>query len=160
MKQASAELKRASPEDQRVFENLWELYLYDFSEMNPKLDLDECGQFGGAPLRYWTEPQLDPFLIYVDGRPSGFSLVNRSEERNRIGQFFVIRKHRGEGIGGNAAVRSFDLFPGNWVVGVVAANELAQTFWRTTIGKYTDGRFVERQSEDGIDFLFSNIADT
>ena len=148
------ELKEASNDDQQTFCNLWELYLYDFSEMNPKLELDESGQYGGAPLRYWTEPRLNPFLIYVDEELSGFSLVNLSEERNRIGQFFVIRKHRRRGIGAVAAAQSFGLFPGSWIVGVTSANGAAKTFWRKTITNYTGGRFDEKPSEDGIDFLF------
>ena len=150
------EVIAATKEDQHTFCNLWELYLYDFSEFNPNLEVNERGLYSDAPIHYWTDPNRHPFLIQVDDRPSGFVLVNLSEERNRIGQFFVMRKCRRMGAGREASLLSFDRFPGKWIVGVSSANMPAQTFWRSVISRYTDEHFAEKRNDDGIDFLFDN----
>lgn len=150
------DLRLASEDDQRTFCNLWEFYLYDLSEFDPKFEVDEYGQYSDAPIHYWKDPHLSPFLIYVDEVPSGFVLVNQSGDRNRIGQFFVMRKYRGRGVGESASILSFDRFPGNWIVGVTSSNLAAQSFWRRVISRYTSGNFEENQDKDGIDLLFSS----
>ena len=47
-----------------------------------------------------------------------------------------------------AAARAFDLFPRRWEVRQTARNVAATAFWRTTIARYTDGRFEEVLFDD------------
>ena len=65
-----------------------------------------------------------------------------------IVEFFVMRKYRRSGAGEAMARSVFDRFPGRWEVREIASNLPAQAFWRTIIGRYTDGRFEERTWDD------------
>ena len=150
------ELRKASPQDKAIFFNLWEFYIYDFSEMNPIFEVDSSGRFGGAPENYWEEPDRHPFLIYANGKLAGFVLINQTEPIQRIGQFFVMRKYRQKGVGEKAATQSFEAFPGKWNVGVISTNTGAIKFWRKIISRYTQCKFEERTDDKGIDFIFEN----
>lgn len=61
----------------------------------------------------------------------------------RGGEFFVLRKFRGAGVGERIARQLFDRFRGRWEVQRLARNTPALAFWRKVIGRYTDGRFQE-----------------
>ena len=74
----------------------------------------------------------------------GSTLLNDPDIMH-VSEFFIMRKYRRRGAGGEAARRMFDLFPGRWEVSEMAANLPAQAFWRKVIGAYTNGRFEERQ---------------
>jgi predicted acetyltransferase len=136
-----------------LLRRLFELYLYDFSELE-HADLDEDGWFVPSAhpwlARYWTEPGKHAFLLRVEGRPAGLALVDEaspiagSEECRFLGAFFVARAYRRRGYGERAAREIFDRFPGHWQVLQIRANTAAQVFWRRVIGDYTGGRFGER----------------
>lgn len=140
------------PEGQQaVFLRLWELYLYDFSEMDHG-DVGEDGCFGGAKGlgEYWRDPRRHPYFVRVDGKLAGFVLVHRHGRLvddpavTRMAEFFVMRKYRRRGVGERVACRTFELFPGRWEVWEIERNVGAQAFWRRVIGRYTGSRFEER----------------
>jgi predicted acetyltransferase len=137
----------ASLADKPVLRNLLELCQHDYSEYNHD-DVDEHGLFGYKYLdQYWTEAERYPFLIRVDGRLAGFVLVRRVEEdpvTYSIAEFFVMRKYRRQGIGGQAARFIFDRFPGRWQIEQEADNLPAQNFWRHVIAEYTQENFTEQ----------------
>jgi predicted acetyltransferase len=54
-----------------------------------------------------------------------------------------MRKYRRVGIGRKAAFHVFDRFRGTWKVEQDETNVVAQAFWRSVIGEYTDGDFEE-----------------
>jgi predicted acetyltransferase len=60
-----------------------------------------------------------------------------------MGEFFVARQHRRQGIGRRAATALFDMFGGHWEVREMPANLPAQRFWRRIIADYTGGAFAE-----------------
>jgi predicted acetyltransferase len=70
---------------------------------------------------------------------AGFSLVNdhahsgESVDRN-VAEFFILRKHRGSGVGRIAAEIIFSQHPGVWEVAVARKNVAALSFWRRTVG--------------------------
>ncbi len=153
--QPTIEVTPATTFDRPILRNLMELYLYDFSEF----DGAEIGPFGLYEYpyldHYWTEPNRFPFLIRVDGQLAGFVLVTRynyfTEEYNApdgsspwvIAEFFVMRKYRQQGVGEEAACRTFERFSGNWQVGQIASNTNASAFWRKVIARYTGGQYQE-----------------
>jgi predicted acetyltransferase len=148
------EIIPASLEQQPILGNLLALYLHDFTEFLPN-DVDDDGRFryDRLPL-YWTEPQRHPHLVRVDGKWAGFALVRQvshftgDEDVADMTEFFILRGYRRRGVGGVAARRVFDLFPGKWEVRVVRANEPAQAFWRRTVDEHTGGAFEERWCDD------------
>ena len=140
------------PEDrQDVLFQLWQLYVYDFSELDGG-DVGEDGRYASSIYlgEYWRDPRRHPYVVRVDGKLAGFVLVHRRERLaddpgvTRMAEFFIMRKYRRRGVGELVATRIFDQFPGRWDVSEIAQNVGAQAFWRRVIGRYTGGRFEER----------------
>ncbi len=50
-----------------------------------------------------------------------------------MAEFFVMRKYRRGGVGGEAARAVFAMFPGEWQVRQIRRNEAAIKFWRAAI---------------------------
>src|SRR5215472_3922850 len=122
------ELRPARAQDLPVLRRLMQLYLYDFAA-------------------------IDDWAI-ADGVLAGFTLVRdgayfAGDGTRDISEFFILRRHRRQGIGAEVARRMFDAFPGKWEVTQLTRNVEAQTFWRRIIGEYTRGRYVEQPRPDG-----------
>jgi predicted acetyltransferase len=150
----NVEVTVASPRDRERLSALFELYVYDFSEILG-LDVSDDGRFEPPALdAYWTDPRCHAFLIRVDARLAGFALV---QERSRltghegvcdVAEFFVMRKYRRRGIGARVAGWLFDRFRSEWEVRQKAGNHAATAFWRRVIERYTGGRFEEAERDD------------
>jgi predicted acetyltransferase len=144
----------AGPEDRGRVLALFELYVYDLSELLG-LDVGDDGRFHAYPLdAYWSEPRRHAFLIQVDEKIAGFALVQgRSrltgdEAVTDMAEFFVLRRYRRHGVGEHAACSLFDRFRGPWEVRQKAENHPATAFWRRIIGRYTGGRYQEETLDD------------
>src|SRR6185369_10852615 len=104
-------------EERVVLENLFQLYVHDWSEILP-LEVGDDGRF--------TTRALDPyvhrndgrhaFLLRADGQLAGFVLI---AEQSRLtgatgvcdlAELFVMRGHRRRGVGRAAAFAAFDRF--------------------------------------------------
>jgi len=147
------ELNEATLRDKPIIQNMMQLYLYDFSEIEG-FDPDERGLFHYRYLdQYWTEEDRFPFTVRMDGRLAGFVLVNQhsytSEAEFVIGEFFIMRKYRRKGLGTQVARKVFDKFAGTWEVREVEKNVAAQDFWRKVIRDYTGGAFKEYSQVKG-----------
>jgi len=145
----NVQVTEASNDDRVRLAALFELYVYDFSEMLG-LDVEEDGRFHAPPLdAYWSDPRSHAFLIRADGKLAGFALV---QERSRltgdetvrdVAEFFVLRRYRRRGVGEIAARWLFDRFRGPWEVRQKPDNVAATAFWRRAIGRYANGEFDE-----------------
>jgi predicted acetyltransferase len=142
------------PEERGCVQALFQLYVYDLSELL-RLDVGDDGRFALPPLdAYWTEPRHHPFLIRRDGTIAGFALVQGKsrltgdEAVSDMAEFFVMRRYRRAGVGERAAGLLFDRFRGPWEVRQKAENHPATAFWRRTIGRYTGGRYEEEALDD------------
>jgi predicted acetyltransferase len=136
---AHIELVTAAPEQESVIANLLELYAHDFSEFH-RLELDANGRFGYEHLPlYWSEPDRHPFLVKVDGRLAGLALVKKGCEVSAreavwdMGEFFIVRAYRRQGIGMKVAHEVWRRFPGPWEVRVMQSNRTAVSFWHRAI---------------------------
>jgi predicted acetyltransferase len=144
------ELRPAAADERPVLEHLLELYQYDIAEFanDGWRDIGHDGRYGYERLGdYWDDATRDAFLVYAGDRLGGFALVSESTVLEQpagtksIAEFFIMRKHRGAGVGRAAAVLLFERFPGDWEVAQDEMNEPAQRFWAAVIGAYTGGRF-------------------
>jgi predicted acetyltransferase len=145
----NVELTRAARETAPLLENLFQYYVYDFSE-SMGLDVGDDGKFVPPSLEaYWQDAWRHPFLARVGGRCAGFALVHQRSRLSGdpgvcdVAEFFVLRKYRRRGIGAALAQQLFELFPGRWEVRQLLVNEAATHFWRSVIKRYTDGRYEE-----------------
>lgn len=136
------ELVRAAASDAAAIQNLLQLYTHDFSEHwagTLKGELGPDGRFPDYPLdAYWQRAGWRAFLITVDDAPAGFALLTDESRSSRpvahtFAEFFVVRKHRGQGLGRLAARQLILANIGQWEVAVARKNRAALAFWRRTI---------------------------
>ena len=154
------QIVEARAEDLAVVQNLVRYYIYDFSEYMG-WDCPESGLFGGCDElpQYWgkapDDPQFRwpeawvgyPFILRVAGKLAGFALLRKLGDAApptfEVGEFFVLRKFRRQGVGKTVAQQLFDRFKGAWLVKQMEGNKPGQAFWRKTIGEYTGGDYEE-----------------
>jgi len=159
-------LQNVKAGDMSVLRNLFELYLYDFTEYDGE-DVNEHGYYGYNHLdHYWTEPGRSAYFIRCNRKLAGFSLVRDiADEKwgvvHILSEFFVMRKYRRMKVGLAAAQQTFDLFHGRWRVTEVPNNTPAQLFWQNVINVYTHGHYrnITRLDWDGPVQEFSVPAD-
>lgn len=142
-----------------IIQNLMQLYTHDFSEFwggTSRGDLNAQGLFEAYPLdEYWSLPRWRALLIGCDRVLAGFCLVNDRthsglEAERNMAEFFILRKHRGRGVGRTAAEIIFSRYPGSWEVAVARKNAQAQEFWRNTItrsAKTSEFQELDQQDE-------------
>jgi len=142
-------LTRATRADELTLRNLMQLYVHDWSEM-VALEIGDDGRFADYPLEpYFATEGHHPCLIHVDQRLAGFLLVAaRSRLTSTAGvfdmaEFFILRRHRGKGVGRAAAHAAFERFQGPWQIRQRDENPSATAFWRRVIATYTADRYEE-----------------
>lgn len=138
-------LRKASIEEKPILQNLARFYIYDLSEFQ-KRKCPENGLFEDEDyIRYWEEDGNSAFLIRFGDELAGFALVDRGGSSDAIdhqmGEFFILRKFRGEGVARKAAREIFDEFPGSWEVMALSNNVPAIKFWEKCISHYTNGMY-------------------
>jgi RNA polymerase sigma factor (sigma-70 family) len=97
---------------------------------------------------FWEAPNLQAFLIRLNGWPAGFACVASPPNATkgvdyRLQEFFVINKARRLGVGSEAARQLFDRLPGRWELAYDPTNPASTAFWRTVVPEYTGGDFME-----------------
>jgi predicted acetyltransferase len=125
-----------------IIQNLMQLYTHDFSEFwagTARGDLGSDGRFDRYPMDgYWTRSGWSAAFILSNSVLAGFVLTNDQAHSGRpvdrsVAEFFVLRKHRGQGVGRRAAQAVFSQQPGSWEIAVARKNLDAREFWRKTI---------------------------
>ncbi len=150
----NVDLVNVGRDDAPVLRRLFQLYVYDFSEIL-QLEIRDDGFFDfGKPEGYWEAPRYFPFFIRAGSHLAGFAIVDSESRLTHealwdVNQFFVLRRYRRTGVGSRAATALFDQFRGRWEVRQASQNEAAQAFWRTVVRRYTQGRFEETFHNDG-----------
>ncbi|HWF01477.1 MAG TPA: GNAT family N-acetyltransferase [Caulobacteraceae bacterium] len=140
----SVTLHRVEPARRETIANMMQLYIHDFSEWwrgQPSGELEEDGRF--SPYEhldsYWSDASREPWLIRVEGSLAGFALLNRVTHSGQpadwnMAEFFVVRKHRGGGVGTAAVHAILAGHPGQWELAIARKNLPAQSFWPRAVG--------------------------
>ncbi|MFT3728710.1 MAG: GNAT family N-acetyltransferase [Terricaulis sp.] len=137
-----------------------QFYIYDFSEFarNPEdFRFNARGAFEPYPYldQYFTDPNCWPLLISADGAVAGFALVNQHShlsggavERN-MGEFFVGRPFRRNGVATAAFHQVLALHPGQWEVAVALKNAPARNFWPRAVAAAPRVSDIAQREGDG-----------
>lgn len=145
--------------DKNILAQLIQLYRYDSSEFDGHA-LNEHGLYMYKYLDHqWTDEYRRPCLFRIHDEIAGFALVmldvprenvklSMAEGTNVIGDFFIMRKFRGQGYGKEAAFKLFDLFPGVWELRQTRNNLPANQFWNRVLDAYTGGSYEQQLLED------------
>lgn len=143
-------VQQQSKSSDRILRNLFEHYLHDMAEWFD-FDTESDGSYDYDTDHLWSG-QVDVYFAYVADIPIGFALVGSArhwlgQEGCDLEEFFVVRKHRRQGIGKAFARHIWDRYPGYWLVRVYTENRPALPFWRSTIAAYTDNTHHEQKRD-------------
>lgn len=145
-------LMAATIADYPLIQNMARFYVYDLSRecgfISPDWALPSVGLYESFDFKeYFQNLTRRAYLIKVDQETAGFVLLNQEgifpETNWNMGEFFILAKFQGKGIGSEVARQVWDLHPGNWEVSVIPENKSAATFWRRLIENYTKQTFKE-----------------
>jgi predicted acetyltransferase len=150
-------LEPVGVERAETLSNLFQLYVHDFTDFweERRVELGEDGRFPPYPelARYWTEPDRDAFLIRADGQVAGFVLLDHEGHSGEavdwnMGEFFVARHYRREGVGHRAGLKAIGERPGQWELAVSRRNTPALAFWKRVAAHLAVGEIHERDQDD------------
>jgi predicted acetyltransferase len=150
-KMINTTLHEVTEKEKNIFNNLNQLFAYDFSELN-KMDINDDGLY--QPLQdvedYYTKSEYSSFFIKVEGKLAGLAVIKfiSEENVNYLRHFFIMRKYRRLKVGEMAVNIIFDRFSGKWRVSQFDYNEPAICFWRKVIERYTKGKYIETRRID------------
>jgi predicted acetyltransferase len=142
-------LAEVDPKTSVALRNLWQLYRHDLSEyrhMLPEAD----GRFGTRHLdAYGDDPDRTSLIVQRDEVPLGFVLVTGVDSGVRsIGEFFIVRGMRRQGIGRQVALYVLRRFPGRWEIAFQEENPAAARFWRRVAAEAAPGLWTEERRQD------------
>ncbi len=154
-------LERGRPEQRVALENMVQLYVHDFSDflaLEKRVGLREDGLFPPFPMldSYWTEPDRSVWFIRLGGAVAGFALINRHSHSglkldHNVGEFFVARPYRRDGVGARAVRDLLNANPGQWEAAIAARNVPARNFWPRAIAG-ANVSDVETVRGDGVEW--------
>ncbi len=142
-------LSKATQEDKNTIQNLGRFYVYEMSRycgFLPTWEVPSNGLFECINLSSYCE-KLDrhAFLVKVDDELAGFVLINKvgstPDVNWNVGEFFIVSKFQGKGVGSYVAEQIFNQFLGIWETTQIPENKAAIDFWEKVVHKYSHGRF-------------------
>lgn len=142
-------LSKATQEDKSTIQNLGCFYIYEmyrYCGFLPGWETPSNGLFECIDLSsYCEDSDRHAFLVKVDDELAGFVLINKVGSTPdvdwNIGEFFIVSKYQGKGIGRRVAEDVFNLFPGLWETSQIPENRAAIEFWNKVVSRYSHGRF-------------------
>ena len=148
------EIDEAPLEMMPVIQNMARFYAYDLSKSCGFYDLfdwsfPENGLYEAIDLSGYWKPDHFAFFIRVEGELAGFALIDKigttPDVDWNMGQFFIVGKYQGKGIGHQVASEIFSQFPGIWEVTQMPDNIPAIAFWKKVIADFTDNKYLEER---------------
>ncbi|MBM3197729.1 MAG: GNAT family N-acetyltransferase [Chlamydiae bacterium] len=142
-------LCQVGEESLSTIQNLGCFYIYDMSRtcwFNPGWEVPSDGLFTCIDLSsYCKQPDRYAFLLKVNHELAGFALINKvgstKEVDWNIGEFFIISKFQGKGVGRYVATELFTRFSGIWETAQILENQPARDFWEKVVAQYTGGKY-------------------
>jgi len=146
--------------DYPTIQNMARFYVYDLSRecglISEDWAIPSDGLYESSDFKnYFEEATRKAWLVKVADELTGFVLLNQAgtspETKWNMGEFFILAKFQGQGIGRKVAHQIWTLHPGHWEVSVIPENKSALNFWRKTISAYTGDCYREEIKTIGYD---------
>jgi predicted acetyltransferase len=145
-------IRKAQPHDFAALQQMLELYQYELSDVWPQ-EADSEARYGYDLQRYSEDDRFHAHVALEGSQYVGFALVAPAVVTRKDGhwmeQFFILKRHRGNGAGFALARHVLSSHPGPWEVGQMPANQAAQSFWRKVVARVTAGSYVEVEVTEG-----------
>ncbi len=164
MAEPDLELALTTEADARLILNLYPFYLHDIASYE-RVPVNQHGLPASddgirtwddlllGQAAWWRKPGvLFPYLIRVNDRPAGFSLISSPPHVPTPGvdfavhEFFLAHAWRGTGVAAEAARQSIGRHRGAWEVATWPTAARSIAFWRKTLP--TCSRAAVRETEE------------
>ncbi len=149
--QDTIQITAATLSDHPLIQNMARFYVYDMSRQcgfqSKDWSMPENGLYQFLPdlKAYFEDDSRRAYLVRVNNELGGFVLLNQMVMDNNsnwnMGEFFILAKYQGKGIGCYVAQAIWDQHPGIWEVTVIPENQSALAFWHKAIGRYTQQHY-------------------
>ncbi len=146
------QIVQATLDDYSTIQNMARFYVYDMSRscgfISEEWACPADGLYESYDFKtYFTDPKRQAFLIKVKNELAGFVLLKKVETKEltywNVGEFFILAKFQGSGLGCNVAHKLWTTYPGMWELSVIPENKPALAFWRKTVTGFTKGDYTE-----------------
>lgn len=141
-------VRKATAEQKGNIAKKLELYIHELEDF---LGIDTSEDDITDPHNldmYWEEDDHHPFLIYLNEECIGFALINKKTKlltgAHAFNEFFLLKRHRGKGIGKEVALQIFNQFPGEWEIREREKDTSLIHFWRNVIRTYVHNNYSEQ----------------
>ena len=143
----------ATLKDYPTIQNMARFYVYDLSRdcgfISGEWELPANGLYESFDFKsYFQDDTKKAFLIKVEKELAGFALIDQCKINPKtnwnIGEFFILAKFQGKGIGKEIAHQLWQKHPGLWEVAVIPENKSGARFWKKTINDFTAGDYSRR----------------
>lgn len=124
--------------------NLAHAYEAEFSALTGNLP-DRHGIFQPDTM---PNDDYTGFLLYDEGLPCGFAVVNLNTSVHDVAEFYVVPVKRLKKLGTLLAHYLFQRFPGKWQVRQISGADHATQFWRRVIAQIQHSNFQEAVVDD------------
>ncbi|EKE08925.1 MAG: acetyltransferase, GNAT family [uncultured bacterium] len=141
----------ATLDDYPIVRNMAQLYIYDASR-GCGFSLNKQGLYQYRDYKeYFENSDRAAYIVKVENELAGFVLLNKvcayAESEWNVGEFFILSKFQGQGVGKEVAKKVWQLHPGKWEVPVVPQNRSALVFWRSIISNVTNNQYKEEMKD-------------
>jgi len=134
-----------------IIQNLWLFYIYDMGRQcgfNKGWESPTDLSFTADDITpYFIDPERQAFLITIQTELAGFVFLNKKgilpSTNWSIGEFFILNKFQGKGVGKQVANQLWNTHPGCWELSIIAENTNAVGFWRNAVARATQGKYTE-----------------
>ena len=144
-KKKTMKIIKVNQENLPVYMNLGQHYSAEFSPLTKQLPEKDGTFYLENPISETTTG----YLLYIDGLPAGLTLIASTEQNHyEFLEFYVTPIFRKNKAGMKFAHALFEMLPGEWVSKQIEGADYAVTFWRNTIGSYTNENYSEDMYQD------------
>lgn len=146
--------------DYPLIQNMARFYVYDASRecghISSEWSLPKNGLYESFDFKnYFEDQSRKAYLIKVYDEIAGFVLLNQitteKDSNWNMGEFFIIAKFQGQGIGKRVAHKIWEMNPGKWEISVIPENKSAISFWEKAINTFIDGTFKKQVKDVSYD---------
>lgn len=143
---------KATLNDYPALQNMARFYVYDMSRscgfISEEWACPSNGLYDSHDFKiYFSDPTRQAFLVKVGDELAGFVLLNKIGTQPQtdwnMGEFFILAKFQGKGIGNIVTHEIWKMHPGLWEVTIIPENKPALSFWRKAVSNFTSGNYSE-----------------
>ncbi len=133
-----------------LLQNMARFYVYDMSRACghlPNWELPKSGLFECYNLKnYIIDEDRRAYFVMVDQEIAGFLMINKivstPDTDWNMGEFFVLAKFQGQGIGTQILPLVFKDLPGIWEIGIMPENKPGFQFWSGLLKKLSQQKII------------------